>query len=121
MGTVYKENHSPIEWPKKGGLIRKIVYIFMIPLTHLQFLSVPNSMKQGNENFYPISLFMASFWILIYSFIIVWFTFEVTQAYQMHFSILPMVIYPFGIALRDVKRLSDMDVALKEFKRTIPD
>ena len=64
---------------------------------------------------------MASLWILVYSFIIVWFTFEVTQAYQLHFSILPMILYPFGIALRDMKRLSDMDLALKSFKAKIPD
>ena len=39
----------------------------------------------------------------------------------MHFSILPMVLYPFGIAMRDVKRLSDMDRVLSSFKAKIPD
>ena len=119
LNTVYKKQHSPIKWPKK--LHRRIFYILMIPLTHLQFLTIPNPMKEGQDNFYPIALFMASVWILIYSFIIVWFTFEVTQAYQLHFSILPMVLYPFGIAMRDMKRLSDMDLALKSFKAKIPD
>ena len=35
----------------------------------------------------------------------------------MHFSILPMVVYPFGIALRDVKRFRDLDRALPRLER----
>jgi hypothetical protein len=114
-----QEQVSPVEWPKSWP--RRIWYILIAPLTHLQWVTIPNPMKEGNDNFYPISLFMATFWILIYSFIIVWFTFEVTQAFKMHFSILPMVLYPFGIALRDMQRFKHMEQALKEFGKSIKD
>lgn len=92
------------------------MYVLGVPLTHLQWLTVKNPMGKNQENYYPVSLFMASLWILFYSFVIVWFTFEVTQAFKLHFSVLPMVLYPFGIAMRDLKRLSDMEKALEKFK-----
>ena len=73
-------------------------------------------MKDGQDNFYPIALFMAMLWILIYSFVIVWLTFEITMACELHFSVLPMSLYTFGIAMRDVKRFHHMDITLKSFK-----
>merc|ERR1712176_1549757 len=116
--TVQKKDYSPIKWP--DGILARIWYILTIPLTHLQWISIPSPTKK-DQNYYPISLFMASLWILVYSFVIVWFSFEITQAYEMHFSILPMVIYPFGIALRDMKKLEHMELCLKSFKKEIKD
>lgn len=51
-------------------------YIIQIPLTHLQFISIPD--PQRNENFYPLSLLMSIIWIFFYSFIIVWFTYDIS-------------------------------------------
>ena len=112
--AVHEDRESPVKFPEGCG--RRVIYILGCPLTHSQWLTVKNPMKPKQENYYPVSLFMASLWILFYSFIIVWFTFEVTQAYKLHFSVLPMALYPFGIAMRDLKRLSDMEKALKKFK-----
>jgi hypothetical protein len=39
----------------------------------------------------------------------------------MNFSILPMIVYPFGIVLRDIKKLDDMRVVLKVFSEKCPD
>jgi hypothetical protein len=60
-------------------------------------------------------------WIWGYSFLIVWWTFAVTVAYDLHFSILPMIIFPFGIVLRDLKKLDDMRICVQAFKRHCPD
>ena len=103
--TVYNEK-NPVEWPKT--LVRRIAYIIFIPLTHLQYITIPNPMAVGKENFYPLSLFMATVWIWMYCFVIVWFTFEITMAFNLRFSIMPLVIFPFGIALRDQKKFWDM-------------
>lgn len=43
-------------------------------------------------------------WIYFMTYFIVWWTYVVTVTYELHFSILPMVLYPFGIALRDQKK-----------------
>ena len=59
---------------------------------------------------------MGLVWIWAYCFLIVWWTYAVSVAYNLNFSILPMIIYPFGIVLRDIKKLDDMRVVLKVFK-----
>jgi len=87
----------------------------------LQHVSIPNSMIPGNEQFYPISLLMGLLWIWGYCFCIVWWTYTVSIAYNLNFSILPMIIYPFGIVLRDIKKLDDMRVVLKVFKEKCSD
>ena len=64
---------------------------------------------------------MSLVWIFTYSYIIVWFTYVITSAYNLHYSILPMILYPFGIALRDYKKFKDMTSAMKQFKEKISD
>lgn len=78
-------------------------------------------MIEGQEQFYPMTLLLATVWIWGLSFLIVWWTYEITMAYNLHFSIMPMIIYPFGIVLRDLKKLDDMRVCLKVFKKECPD
>lgn len=93
----------------------------MIPLTHLQYVLIPNPMRENKENLWPVTLFMGAFFIWAYSFVIVWFTYTVTTAYNLHFSILPMILYPFGIALRDNKKFSDMRLTMTSFDKNLPD
>jgi hypothetical protein len=94
-----------ISCPKTGKGI--IWYILMMPLTHLQYITIPDPMSKRNENYYPLSLFMSVIWIFIYSYIIVWFTYDVTVALDLKFSVIPMFIYPFGVSLRDAKKFAD--------------
>jgi Ca2+/Na+ antiporter len=77
-------------------------------------------MAPGKENYYPLSLFMATVWIWIYSFVIVWFTFKITMAFKLRFSVIPLVLYPWGIALRDQKKFVDMLTMVKVFKEKMP-
>jgi hypothetical protein len=78
-------------------------------------------MLPGKDNFYPLTLLIAAVWIWAYTFLIVWFTYEITVAFDLHFSILPMILYPFGIVLRDLKKMDDMRVCIKAFKNKFPD
>ena len=71
------------------------MYILLLPLTLTQYISVPNPMIEGREQFYPLTLVCATGWVWVYSFLIVYWTYEVTIAYDLHFSILPMIIFPF--------------------------
>ena len=118
QGTLYSDE-SNIKWPNTTKA--KIIYILMIPLTHLQWVSIPSPLVAGRQNLYPVSLFMSLLWIFAYSYVIVWFTYVITTAYDLHFSILPMILYPFGIALRDYKKFKDMTSAMKSFKLKIKD
>ena len=95
--------------------------MLLYPHTIMQYCTVPNPMIEGREQFYPVTLLAATIWIWGYSFLIVWWTYAVTMAYSLHFSILPMTIYPFGIVLRDIKKLDDMRVCVKLFKKHCAD
>jgi hypothetical protein len=59
---------------------------------------------------------MGFVWIWGYAFLIVWWTYELSVSYNLNFSILPMILYPFGIVLRDLKKLDDMRILLTVFK-----
>ena len=121
MRTFYK-GENKIAWPEGCG--KKITYILLIPLTHLQWFTIPNPMRGKNgerENLYPITLFMGMLWIWIYTGIIVWFTFDLTIAFDWHYNVLPMVLYPFGIALRDYKKKVNLDQAIKKFNQELRD
>jgi len=112
--SVYKNYRQPLAWPEKRR--ERIKYCLMLPHLLMQHLSVPNAMLPNRENFYPLTLLMATVWIWLYAFMIVWCTFVVTIAYDLHFSILPMIIYPFGIVLRDLKKLEDMRQCISTFE-----
>jgi hypothetical protein len=92
----------------------------LIPLTHSQYFSIPYPGK-GSESYYPLTLALAITWIWMYSYLVCWFTYSVTKAFNLHFSIIPMFIYPFGISFRDIKKYSDFREAVKQFKEDIPD
>jgi hypothetical protein len=64
---------------------------------------------------------MATIWVWGYSFCIVWWTYEITLAYNLHFSIMPMFIFSFGIMLRDLKKLDDMRTVIAVFKKHCSD
>jgi len=96
----------PLTWPSSTR--GRMKFMLKFPHIMMQHISIPNAMVSGKENFYPLTLIMATFWVWLYSFMIVWCTFVITVAYDWKFSILPMIIYPFGIMLRDLKKLEDM-------------
>lgn len=118
MNTFYNERNK-IAWP--SGRRARIVYLLLMPLTHLQYITIPNPMRRGKENLYPITLLMSMAWIWAYSFLIVWFTFDVTVTFQFNFNVLPMFLYPFGIALRDYKKKVNLEQAIEAFEHEISD
>lgn len=119
LKNVYKNQQSFLKMPE--SVRDKIMHVVLFPHKLLQYVTVPNPMAEGKEQFYPLTLVCATLWIWVYSFLIVWFTYEVTISYDLHFSILPMIIFPFGIVLRDLKKLDDMRVCVEVFKRHCSD
>ena len=122
MNRFYNGDNK-IAWPSSNS--KRLAYVLLIPLTHLQYVSIPNPMRgkdsvrggaeNPRENLYPVTLFMSMIWIFVYSGIIVWFTFDLTMAFNWHFNVLPMVLYPFGIALRDYKKKVNLEQAIDTF------
>lgn len=95
--------------------------MFKLPLTHTQFFTIPDPLSKRNENYYPVSILMSIIWVFLYTYVIVWFTYDVTVAIGLKFSIIPMFIYPFGVMLRDVKKFDDFRIAMERFQKELPD
>ena len=116
--TINKDGYS-IAIPK--GLKNRLYYIFQIPLTHLQYITVPDPLSKRNANYYPVTIIMATLWIMFYCFVIVWFTYDINEYCGVPSSLIPMFLYPFGVSLRDTKKFDDFDVSKEVFSKELPD
>jgi len=93
----------------------------LIPLTHIQYITIPDPLSKRNENYYPLTFVASVLWIFVYSYVIVWFTYDVSMALGLKFSVIPMFIYPIGVSIRDVKKFTDFEEIISVFKSEIPD
>jgi hypothetical protein len=116
--TINKDAYN-IDFPE--GWKERTKYILLMPLTHLQYITVPSPLSKRNDNYYPLTLFVSTLWIFGYCTIIVWFTYDITAGLDIPFSIIPMFIYPFGVSLRDFKKFDDFEIASKQFLNELPD
>lgn len=118
--TINKEAFS-ISCPEVITFKSVLKYIILLPHTHLQFMSIPSPLSKRNANYYPLTLFMSILWIFGYTYIITWFTYDISVALELKFSIIPMFVYPIGVSIRDVKKFEDFRVALEVFEEELPD
>lgn len=108
--TINKEAFS-VAFP--DGWKARIRYFLLIPLTHLQYMLIPSPLSKRNDNYYPLTLFMSIIFIAKYAIVITWLTYAMSVAcLNSNFSILPMLVYPFGVSVRDVKKFRDFELAL---------
>jgi hypothetical protein len=116
--TINKDKAS-IKVPKsKGG---KVWYVFCMPLTHSQYITIPDPLSDRNDNYYPLTLFMSTLWIFGFAYVIVWFTYDLTLGLGWKFSYIPMFIYPIGVSVRDVKKFKDFLLTLERFREELTD
>lgn len=121
MDETINKDATDLKCPDTGKKWDIFIYILQIPLTHLQYITIPDPLSKRNENYYPLSLVMSIIWIFVYSFIIVWFTYDISNTFSLKFSIIPMFIYPIGISFRDRKKFRDFELCLQVFKKELPD
>lgn len=120
--TIYDIIHSSINkeafkiaFPRKFK--DKLIYLFLALHTHIQWMLIPNPINK--PNYYPLSLFNSIIFIGGYTFLIVWWTHTITIVLGLHFSIIPMILYPFGISIRDRKKFVDFKTALSVFNNEL--
>jgi sodium/potassium/calcium exchanger 2 len=116
-----KINKEPFEITIPKQFKRLLMYIVLAPHTHLQYLTIPNPMRRDKNNFYPVTLVFSMVWIWFYTFLIVWWTWKLSEAFSIHYSIIPMVFYPLGISIRDRKKFVDFKIAADIFKEELSD
>lgn len=93
----------------------------MFPIIYLTNITIPDPQAKGKENFYPFTFFMCLVWIWFYTFLIVWWTYRVSIAWGISFSIIPMLLYPIGISIRDQRKFLDFYQVNKLFKDELAD
>lgn len=108
-----------IKWPKSRK--DRIMYILLSPLTIPTYFTIPNPMVEGRQSFYPLTLFLSCVWIYLYTFIIVWWSYKLSEAWKINLSIIPLIIYPLGISIRDRKKISDFVKVKELFAEKLPD
>ena len=119
--TINKEAFT-IALPTSGKLSDYVKYIAFMPLTWTQYFTIPSPLSKRNDNFYPLTMVCSTMWIAVYTFVIVWFTYDVTVGrLGGYFSLIPMFLYPFGVTFRDFKKFDDFKEALEVFKKELPD
>ena len=97
-------------------------YFLLMPLTHMQFMLIPSPLSKRNDNYYPLTLFMSTIFIAAYALVITWLTYALSVAcLGDNFSLLPMLLYPIGVSVRDVKKFRDFELALQVFSEELPD
>ena len=108
-----------LKFPK--GRFERIKYILTIPLSYPQYYTIPNPLNEGKQNFYPLTLFWSCAWIFGYTYMIVWFTYEISNAFGISMSIIPLIVYPLGISIRDRKKVQDYQQVKQLFKEKFPE
>jgi len=93
----------------------------MLPITHLTYITIPHPKSKGKENFYPLTLMISIVWVWGYTFFIVWWTFSISNAWGVSFSLIPMLVYPLGISIRDRQKFTDFIKVKKLFKDELAD
>jgi len=121
--TINKEAFS-IALPTSGKWGDGFKYVLFMPLTWTQYFTIPSPLSKRNDNYYPLTMVMSTIWIGLYTFFIVWLTFDLTEGWdvlQKKFSLIPMFWFPFGVTFRDFKKFEDFEKALEVFKSELPD
>lgn len=97
-------------------------YLALMPITWTQFFTIPSPLSKRNDNYYPLTIFISSIWIGLYTYVIVWFSYDWTKGMlQEKYSLLPMFLYPIGVSFRDTKKFEDFKEALQVFRTELPD
>ena len=123
---LYDIINSKLSWKKMSiafpkSWFNRIYYVFMIPISHLTYFTIPDPKAKNKENFYPLTLFISICWIYGYTFLIVWWTYSVSVAWDISFSYIPMLVYPIGISIWDNKKFRDFKKIRLLFKDELAD
>lgn len=79
--TINKEAFS-IALPNSGKWSDCFKYVLFMPLTWTQYFTIPSPLSKRNDNYYPLTMVMSTIWIGLYTFFIVWLTFDLTEGWD---------------------------------------
>ena len=90
-------------WPSDSGFFSKVFYIIVLPIRIAFYLTVPTPRIPLEEEFnkLPLIYLISLIWMAIFAYFLSWWIVVVSVAYKIPFLILPMIVLPLGLLLRD--------------------
>lgn len=108
-------------WPKEAGFWGKLFYLIVLPIRALFYLTVPNPRIPVEDEFNQLPLiYLISFvWMGIFAYCLSWWIVSVSVAYDIPFLILPMIVLPLGLLLRDFPHWTHFKHRIDVLKRKL--
>jgi len=90
-------------WPSDGGFFRKAFYLIVLPIRAAFYLTLPTPRIPLEDEFnkLPLIYLISLVWMSIFAYFLSWWIVSVSVAYDIPFLILPMILLPLGLLLRD--------------------
>eukprot|EP01022_Parablepharisma_sp_SALTPOND_P032083 TRINITY_DN827_c0_g1_i2.p1 TRINITY_DN827_c0_g1~~TRINITY_DN827_c0_g1_i2.p1 ORF type:complete len:1944 (+),score=85.16 TRINITY_DN827_c0_g1_i2:3283-9114(+) len=119
-GTMNMQWRSLV-WPKKESWFWNVFYVVMLPISALLYISIPNPRIPRGEEFnkLPLVYFVCLVWMGIFSYFVTWWLASLSLAFEISFLILPMIILPLGLLLRDFPHWLEFDRKIALLKKRL--
>jgi len=112
---------NSLVWPKNETLFWKIFYVVMLPISAALYITIPNPRVPRNDEICKliVTYGICFLWMGFFSFFITWWLVSLSIAFDTPFQLLPMIIQPLGLLLRDFPHWLEFKTRVDLLKKRI--
>ena len=90
---------SPFEIPKTS--FKLVIWVVMLPIQCLFFITMPDCRKKGWENWYPVTFVVSILWMAIISYVLVWTVSIIGETFDIPECIMGLTLLAAGSSVPD--------------------
>lgn len=90
---------SPFEIPKSS--FKLVIWVIMLPIQALYYLTIPDCRKKGWENWYPVTFIVSILWMAIISYVLVWTVSVIGETFDIPECIMGLTLLAAGSSVPD--------------------
>ena len=90
---------SPFEIPKSS--FKLVVWVIMLPIHALFFITMPDCRKKGWENWYPVTFVVSIVWMAVISYVLVWTVSVIGETFDIPECIMGLTLLAAGSSVPD--------------------
>ena len=90
---------SPFEIPKSS--FKLVIWVIMLPIQVLFFLTMPDCRKKGWENWYPVTFVVSILWMAVISYVLVWTVSIIGETFDIPECIMGLTLLAAGSSVPD--------------------
>ncbi len=108
-------------WPSSDTIVWKFVYAVMFPISAALYVTIPNPrIPHGDQfNMLPLIYIICILWMGGLSYFITWWLVSLSIAFNISFLILPLILLPAGLMLRDFPHWLDFRRKIKSLRKRL--